>query len=193
MKQILKVVIVILIFVLLAVFVANKWVLPMVASRFLKLEASYVEYPLDTMMSEAGVIFHGQVVETSQTRWNQDSGEYWNGGLPYHEIVFAVGQPIVGEVQEQVKMIVLGNTPLDDQVALESGHSLQIGDELVVFARQTELAWREMEQMPALMFMGSPESSMLTQKEDGLFYAIDGQFYSLAEWVAQIQQKRTAP
>lgn len=193
MKRILKIVSVVLVLVLLVVFVANKWVLPAVASRFLKIEASYIEYPLETMMSEADMIFQGQVVEISQTRWNQDSGEYWDGGLPYHEIVLAVGQPIVGDVQDQAKVTVLGNAPLDDQVVLEGGHSLQVGDELVVFARQTELAWRESERVPALMFMGSPESSMLTQKEDGLFYAIDGQFFSLVELVAQIQQKRTAP
>lgn len=193
MKRILKVVSVVLVLVLLVVYVANKWVLPVVASRFLNIEASYIEYPVETMMTEAGIIFQGRVVEISQTRWNQESGEYWNGGLPYHEIVFSVVQPIVGEVQDQVQVTVLGNAPFDDQVVLESGHSLQVGDELIVFARQTEFAWRVPERVPALMFMGSPESSILTQKEDDLYYAIDGQFYSLAEFIAQTQQKRMGP
>lgn len=160
---------------------AGKALLPLVARQFVTVQASYVEYPVETMLTEAPIIFVGQVVEISETRWNQDSGEFWAGGLPYHQVTLAVVQTIAGEVEEKATLTVIGNHPLDDEAAMQSDHSWRVGDEMVVFARQTELTWREPERMSALMLMGSPQSSVLLKGEDGLYHAASGEAYTLAD------------
>lgn len=192
MKKVLKTGLAVLI-VGLAIFVAAQFLLPLVLVRFVRTEASYVEYPVKTMMSEADVIFLGQVVNIGETRWNQENGRYWNGGLPYHDITLSLAQPIVGDMNEEVKLTVIGNSPLDgsEDTLLASDHALAMGDEVIVFARNTEFAWRRPERIPAIMFMGSPQTSILTKEEDGLYHSINGDVYSLEDFIAEVGEQKT--
>lgn len=190
MKTKLKIVSIAIAIITLATFAISKWGFPLVASKFIMMEASYVEYPIDTMMTEADSIFLGRVAEVSETSWNQENGRYWDGGLPYHELTFAVIQPIAGNVKDNVSLTVIGNAPLDTDAVLESDHTLQIGDEVIVFARNTEFTWREPARVPAVMFMGSPETSVLSRGEDGLYHSINGDVYSLDDFIEQVNLKR---
>ena len=154
------------------------------------MEASYVEYPIETMMTEADIIFLGRVAEVSETSWNQENGRYWDGGLPYHNLTFAVLQSIAGDAQDDVSLTVIGNAQLDTDAVLESDYTLQIGDEVIVFARDTEFTWREPERVSAVMFIGSPETSVLSSGEDGLYHSINGDVYALDDFIEQVNQKR---
>ncbi|MCZ7666893.1 MAG: hypothetical protein M5U34_06525 [Chloroflexi bacterium] len=190
MKTKLKIISVTIAIVVLAILAISKWGFPMFVSKFVTMEASYVEYPVETMMTEADAIFLGRVAKVSETSWNQENGRYWEEGLPYHDLTFAVIQSIAGDVKDNVSLTVIGNAPLDTDAVLESDHTLQIGDEVIVFARNTEFTWREPERVPAVMFMGSPETSVLTKEDDGLYLSINGDVYSLDDFIEQVNQKR---
>ncbi|MCX7680847.1 MAG: hypothetical protein N2508_02580 [Anaerolineae bacterium] len=152
-------------------------------------EAEYIALTREQMIDQADLIFLGEVSHISPTRWNQDSGEYWDDdetrdlydtALPYHEIELIVIQPIVDAVgvEEQVIITVLGNSPVGPEpqtggftviVAGAPSHDLKVGDRVVVFARQGEIAWRG-GMRPAILLMGVPRDSYLIQGEDGLYH-----------------------
>lgn len=190
MKTKLKIVSIAIATVTFATLAISKWGFPLVAGKFVTMEASYVEYPIETMMTEADIIFLGGVTEVSETSWNQENGRYWDGGLPYHDLTFAVIQSIAGNVKDNFTLTVIGNAPADTDTVLESDHTLQIGYEVIVFARNTEFTWREPERVPAVMFMGSPETSVLIKGEDGLYHAINGDVYPLDDFIEQVNQRR---
>lgn len=179
---------------ILVLFIAGSLLFPLIATKFVRMEASYAEYPVETMMGEADLIFQGQVVSIGNTRWNQDNGRYWSDGLPYHIVTLSVIEPIVGEFvgDEEVELIVIGNSPLDSRqdTILESENNLHSGDKIVVFARDTEFAWRQPERIPAIMFMGSPQTSVFIEAEDGLYHSIDGDAYSVDGLIEEIQEER---
>ena len=190
MKKVLRVGLISIV-VMLVTFVVGKFFFPLVASKFVKVEVSYAEYPVETMIMEADLIFLGQIIEVGETRWNQENGEYWDEGLPYHNVTLAVIQPLVGDLTDEISLTVIGNSPLDSsqEAILQSNNSLEKGDEIIVFARETEFTWREPERIPAIMFMGGPETSILTKEEDGLYYSINGDVYSLNELTDAVKQK----
>lgn len=162
-------------------------------TRGVTTEASYIELPIEMMMQEADSIFTGKVIHISETRWNQDNGRFWAEGLPYHTVTFSLISPIVGTDQEEVVITVIGDSPLDSEesgLSIESGQSLSIGEEVAVFARETEIVWREPARRPVTMFMSSPTLSTLLKGEDGLYHAANGEKYSHDELVTQVQKNR---
>ncbi len=179
---------------------------------------SYAALTREEMIDQADLIFVGQVVHITPTRWNQDSGEYWDeeetpdldSALLYHEIELTVIRPVVDTlgVGEKVILTVLGNSPVGPQpevpglrinsrpVIIEDSdspvHDLKVGDQAVVFAERREIAWRG-GMRPALMLMGYPQDSYLVQGEDGLYHFWRPELeppVSLETLIAQIAERR---
>lgn len=179
--------------VLLLVLLIGFVLFRLIMTRTATTEAIYIELPIEVMMKEADSIFTGKVTQISETRWNQDNGRFWTEGLPYHTVTLSLISPIVGTHQEEVVITVIGDSPLDSEesgLSIESGQSLSVGDEIAVFARETEIVWREPATRPVTMFMSSPTLSTLLKGEDGLYHAANGEKYSLDEFVTQVQKNR---
>lgn len=206
------------------------------------LEAEQIFLSREAMFEEADIIFVGKVTNISPTKWNQDSGEYWqevteeglteNGesattthsAWPVHELEVAVGQAIVDEVgiDEKVTLTLLGKSPVDSnqaddgqnvQIEGDATHAIQLGDEILVFAVQTEIAWRDPNRPIELVtneegvtyfdigkrsiiaFVGIPSDSYLIKGDNGLFYPVEGatESYeptSLEQLIKTISEKR---
>jgi hypothetical protein len=119
-------------------------------------ESTYEYVPFETMIKEANVIVAGKVVAISETRWNQDSGEYWEetfkdgdyetivSALPYYEITMSVDQLLadsLGVKESQLIITVIGASPVDHPEQASPIHP-KSGDEIVAFVRQGEIGWR---------------------------------------------------
>lgn len=127
----------------------------------------YVMATREELIDEADVILVGRVNHISPTRWNQDSGEYWeevttegefetaHSALPVHYLEIEIVWLIVDDIGIEEKFVTLtavGKSPVDDtnlteenniQVAGLPDHHLQAGNEVIIFIRQTELAWHD--------------------------------------------------
>lgn len=184
-----------LLFVLLGTFAAYRYVLP----GFAVVDASYAAVTAESMMRDADLIFLGEVVDISPTRWNQDNGRYWDDGMPYYHVTVSVIEPIIGEAKREVVLTVLETSPVDNALqTIESDEStevrdkhLQVGDRAVFFAQQVEIPWRSPERLPATVFMGYPQGATFLEGADARYYSMDGESFSLDELAAEIAQKRT--
>lgn len=108
-------------------------------------------------LAAAEVIFLGEVTAISPTRFNQDSGEYWDGAMPVHMVTFRVVEPLVDEIglAREVTLTEMAGSPADvgttrvqtaegeAQYEATVSHQLTIGQEVVVLAARREFAWRE--------------------------------------------------
>ena len=138
-------------------------------------------------------VIKAQVNSISHTRWNQDSGEYWEEtivddigettvvALPYYEIDFSVEDILldeIEEVEEQITITVIGNSPLDYGESL----GLEVGDTIISVHGKGEMAWRtkpvtynqdggfmETGKKPTYRFIGYPNDAYLLQGADGLY------------------------
>jgi hypothetical protein len=160
-------------------------------------EGSYEYASMERMFKEANVIVAGKVLSISETKWNQDSGEYWEetfqhngsetivGALPYYEITMSVDNLLadsLGVKNGQLTITTIGISPVDDQEEASPFHP-KSGDEIVAFVRQGEIGWRggeirynkedgsiETGRKAALLFMGGPDTSHLLKNEAGLYF-----------------------
>lgn len=119
----------------------------------LVLEDIEIDYGVDTdnnMIAYSHAIFVGRVEGFSRTRWNQDNGEYYQGGLPYHHVDVRVLRSLRDDMdlEETATITVLGASPLGDDPSSSvvyratAEHDLHIGDQAVFFVVRRELAWR---------------------------------------------------
>lgn len=139
---------------------------------------------LEDMVTYSQLIFVGQITDISPTTWNQDSGEFWNDeetgevfALHVHTVELGIVQSIVNELSasDSVQITTIGGSPIDG-VILEVGENqyqigddpgaYQVGDQVLVFARQTDIAWRGGTKS-VLYFV--PEVDMFTIDEDGVY------------------------
>jgi hypothetical protein len=144
------------------------------------------------MAVKANAVLAGQVVGIGGTRWNQDDGSFWDRemssgqtetALPYYEITLRVDDPIVDTTTQNlaaghdVVLTVVGMNPRDEQeiatnLGIGSGdhgpEGLQVGQRIVVFAQNTQMAWREGTR-PVLQLMGHPEQAYFTTVRGGNF------------------------
>lgn len=153
---------------------------------------SYIGLTDKETINQADAIFLGKIANISPTRWNQDSGELWDDGLLIHEIEFEVIQPIVDTVglDNRATITMLGNSPLDEN----AGHDLdfKVGEQAVVFVRETDLAWREGGSRRILEFIGDPIDAYYRQRGNGLYQGRPGKApVSLEELTARIEQERS--
>ncbi len=179
-------------------------------------ETESIYFTQEELFKGADLIFAGKVLDISPTRWNQDSGEYWTetteegmtaegeqltttlSAWPVYEVRLSVTQPIIDKigVNQEVVLTLLGKSPIEAvindttngiQVDAETVN-LQIGQELVVFAIQTELAWRgpnrpvelitnpdgtsyfDVGRRSIITLMGVHANAYLLKGSDGLYY-----------------------
>lgn len=152
----------------------------------------YQSQTFPQMAVGANAILAGQVVAVGGTRWNQDDGSFWDRetadgqsdtALPYYEITLRVDDPIVDTTTQgiaagrDVVLTVVGMNPRDEeaiteQLGIGSGdhgpEGLREGRRVVVFAQNTEMAWRDGTK-PILQLMGHPEQAYFTTIADGRF------------------------
>lgn len=163
---------------------------------------SYAEVPIDEQIEKADVIVAGTIESISGTRWNQDSGEYWEEtdkredrehphlAVAFYTMEISVDRPIVTDrdLADRVEITVVGTSPLDDKRA---EFPVEVGDKVVIFAKRSELAWRDGRRQ-ILMFLSAPESSLFWQGEDGLYrMSYEGKSgVSFEELISRIVQKR---
>jgi hypothetical protein len=122
------------------------------------------------------------VTAISETRYNQDSGEYWedrsedgemtDDALAYHTVELSSTTPLFDEigVGESITLAVLGESPWDPCAV--SNSPFQTGQEVLVFVRQKQLAWRGEQTRAFLMPVGDPRAATLAKGSDGLYYSL---------------------
>jgi len=166
-------------------------------------QASFANVAIDEQIEKADIILAGRITNISKTLWNQDSGEYWEEvvedeisetryvALPYYTIELAVERPIVNAQKDDTLVVtVIGMSPSEGKHA-DSELSLQVGSEVVMFIRHSEMAWREGKR-PILQLMSSPEKSGFLRGRHGLYETahLQEEKASLDELIARIAQKR---
>jgi hypothetical protein len=174
-----------------------------IADVRIEVETTYVNLSLDQLIDGADAIFLGHVVAISPTQWNQDNGEYWEEtlrdtegletirtALPIYRIEMNVIQPLVDGIglEEQVILTVVGMA----EEMNESTGGLQVGDTVVAFAQQTEIAWHNGTKS-IVQLMGVPTESYLRKDVDGLYHTakVNEHPVSLENIISRIAQKRT--
>ena len=100
----------------------------------------YISVPYEQIIDDSQAIFVGQVLTVSGTSWNQDSGQYWYGGLPTYSMDVQVLQKIVDTLAlpEQVTISTIGYSPAEPSQA----GTPAAGPCAVFFVIKTQLAWR---------------------------------------------------
>jgi hypothetical protein len=102
----------------------------------------YGKIPYEQIIDNSDAIFVGRVLSISHTQWNQDQGEYWDGGLPVHFVELEVLQRLVDTIglTQTVTLTQLDYSPLDERV--NSYYYLEPGHRALFYIVQSELAWR---------------------------------------------------
>lgn len=152
----------------------------LVRYRILSIEqhTSYLSLTYEQQIKSADLVFAGTLTDISPARWNQDNGEYWTDESPdrvttplqYHNLLFDVSQVVINKTESQdlksIEIAVLGPSPLDKN----ADYSLSVGDNVVIFAIKTGLAWREgNHSKPVMEFANTPDLAFFVQikKPDG--------------------------
>lgn len=141
-------------------------------------QGSTILLSYDQMLDLTDIVFIGKVTNVSKTSWNQDSGQFWLDTAPnvpavvplqIHFVDLAVDRYLLDKVsyrdQKTIQLAILGVSPVDNGAE----YSLKTGDTILVFARRTEIAWREGERRPVITFLSSPDLSYFNQQSDGSF------------------------
>ncbi len=131
---------------------------------------SYEELSRGERAKSADKVFRGVVTGISGTKWNQDSGEYWEDAsedgttmytaLPFFEIEVAHNGTFS-------IVTVLGMGPHES-----SEEKFSEGDEVIIYVRETDFAWRGGESRRILQPVGNPHMSILSKHGDGHFREI---------------------
>lgn len=140
---------------------------PEPSGDIIQIERSYVLLSREDLIEQADEIFLGQVQRISPTRWNQDSGEYWEEmtkesdgrgqttlPLAYYEVEFSIIRSIWGTPDGTLTVTIVGKSPVDDrllavhegqQFEVQFGENLhfRVGDRLIVFVHYSTLPWRD--------------------------------------------------
>lgn len=152
------------------------------SSETMTFEFAYEELSVDDLVRGSDRIVSGVIISISETKWNQDSNEYWEDesedrstlytAIPFFEVEVDVHEVLSGETRslKPVVITVLGLSPRDDEQEIFSA-----GEEGVFFLRVTDLAWRYDETRKIVALMSSPETSVLSKRRSGaLFSEIEG-------------------
>lgn len=135
---------------------------------------SYTAPAYEQLINDADVVFAGTLKHISHSKWNQDNDEYWTDESParvttplqYHTLQFDVSQFIINKTEskdlKKIEITVLGPSPIDGN----ADYNLSIGDNVVVFARETELAWKEgSHRKPIIEIATAPELASFVQMD----------------------------
>lgn len=129
-------------------------------SEMMTFEFSYEALSADERIRRSTAIIHGSIISISETKWNQDSHEYWEDesedgrtlytAIPFYEIEVQAGDQFKGSSKDVWTITVLG-----------ANSDFSIGDEATFFVRETELAWRNDEHRRVVMPVSEPSFSIL--------------------------------
>ncbi len=194
--------IIILCLVLLVGVWAGSAIWRFVMTRFAITDALYAGVSFEDMLTGSDLSFAGMVLEIGDARWNQDNGLPWTGddAFIYHTITCLVAQPIAGTalegtMEEKIVLTIVGSpSPGSDKqhIVMENDQILAVGDQVIVFARQTELIWRKPDRKPVTVLAGYPPHSILVKSKDGLYRSTRDGPYTFDEVARLIEAKRNA-
>jgi hypothetical protein len=132
------------------------------------------------VLAETEAAFLGEVTAISPTHFNQDSGQYYPDAMGLHTVTFRVIEPIVDEIGlgPEVTLTSLAGSPVDKgHVDIEGGnvacydihvsHQFAIGQQMVVLARRSEIAWLEGGTREVLAFAAWPTDAYFSADEQG--------------------------
>jgi hypothetical protein len=159
----------------------------------------YMTESNESMIDKADAILVGRVTAISPSSWNQDSGEPWQheegannpSPLILHTIELEVIEPIIDDIGlgSTITITVLSSSPVDPSPS-EVAHDLQVGDETVIFVRQTDIAWRDGTR-PATLLVGYPRDAHYIKGNDGLYHRKkDSKPVPLGQLIAEIAKRR---
>lgn len=159
---------------------------------------TYEQLSFDQLATTAQGVYVGTIVDVSRTKWNQDSGAYWeetitdaqgletiDAALPYYEVVLDVDQPIVDEVDavtdaagsgRRVVFTVIGMSPADEADAVREALGVGTGeDHAHIAAGQPAVVFAERATIAwrggsrtVLQLIGDPRQSVVPVAVDGL-------------------------
>ncbi len=134
------------------------------------------------VMAATEAAFLGEVTAISPTHFNQDSGEYYAGAEGIHTVTLRVIEPIVDEIGlgPEVTLTSMAGSPVDKgHVEIEGGnvacydiqasHQFAIGQQMVVLARLSEIAWREGGTREVLAFAAWPSDAYFSADAQGQY------------------------
>jgi hypothetical protein len=169
-----------------------------------QVSSTYAYLSLDDQMQQARAIFCGQVAAISPTRWNQDSGTYWQAPghpqLPYYTVDVTIAASLHDTLSlgSHVTITVLGSSPqgTDHARSVETASdpiSLRVGEMAVFFVDSSAIAWRgadaTLTRRPIVRFLIYPDYSYLLQQADGTLTIKDPQAQVAMLTMDELKQK----
>ncbi|MEK7606300.1 MAG: matrixin family metalloprotease [Patescibacteria group bacterium] len=147
------------------------------AGEEIRFDFVYETLTKEERAKRALAVLHGYVVGISETRFNQDSGEYWEDvsedgetmytAIPYYEVDVELVDILSGDTSRFRKTVTL--TVIGEQEET----SLSLGDELVAYVRDAPFVWRGDTSHSVIMPMSDPLFSLLSRRDDGLYRELD--------------------
>lgn len=141
-------------------------------------QASYISLTYEQLIKGADIIFVGKLTNISPSKWNQDSNEYWEDDssprlatpIQLHTLQFDVSRLIIDKIgvesQKTIEVTVLGPSLMDGN----TDYNLSIGENVIVFARRTDLIWRDGQTRPITEIVTAPSFAFFTESiNDGRF------------------------
>ncbi len=130
---------------------------------------------------ESQAVIHGLVTSVGPTRWNADDGQYWDDPtsssavLPYHivtlepfEVLSDEGVGLTGSTS--VSILIARMSPIDSSGCGPGSVSpFAVGNEIIAFVENREIAWRTKGFYRTLQFTGEPAESSLIKMKTGDF------------------------
>lgn len=178
---------------------------------------TYEQVSFDAMAATAQGVYAGTIADVSRTKWNQDSGEYWEetltdaqgletieAALPYYEVTLDVERPIVDEVgavadaaggQRRMVFTVVGMSPADEIDAAREALGIGTGeDHAHIAAGQPAVVFAKTSTIAwrggsrtVLQLIGDPRQSIVPVAIDGEV-ATDGESGAPATLDALVEQ-----
>ena len=128
--------------------------------------------PIETQITESALIVLGTIADISGTCYNQDGGEYFSNGLPYFEVRLTVDDYLQQKIVIDAPELVL--TAVGYGVSPNSEWPFAVGDQVLAFVVDRELAWQGNSRRPILRPFDDPTSSFLLAQPDGSFVSVGG-------------------
>lgn len=154
-------------------------------------QALYYSLPEHEVIAEADHIAVGTIADVSSPRWNSDDGAKWSASLNKEARGGAPSQPpaafmyynVVIDVEEYwrhalsasdtITLTFVGTRP--GEQSADAARVIEAGNKIVVFARQTELGWRENWRKSALLASGAYQGVYLVRGDGSLLCADGGE------------------
>lgn len=130
---------------------------------------------------ESQAVVHGRVTSVGPTLWNADDGRHWDDPgsgsavLPYHivtlELLDVLSDDGVGLTgSTSISILVARMSPIDASGCGPGSVSpFVVGNEIIAFVENREIAWRTKGFHRALQFTGEPAESSLIKTKAGDF------------------------